>query len=87
MTAISIRIQPEDFDIAAEVERIRATNGGVGAIVTFSGICRDENGSLTALELEHYPGMAEAEIERIAKETGARWRAVVQWMGITRMLI
>ena len=70
---ISIRIQPEDFDIAAEVERIRTNDGDVGAIVTFSGICRDEDGRLTALELEHYPGMAEAEIERIAKQAGSRW--------------
>lgn len=73
MIAISIRVQPEDFEIAAEVERIRAIGGDVGAIVTFSGICRDEDGRLTALELEHYPGMAEAEIERIAKQAGSRW--------------
>ena len=72
MTPISIRIQPEDFDIAAEVDRVRAS-GEVGAVVTFSGICRDEDGRLNALELEHYPGMAEAEIERIAQESATRW--------------
>ncbi|MGO8127050.1 molybdenum cofactor biosynthesis protein MoaE, partial [Rhizobium ruizarguesonis] len=38
---------------------------GIGAVVTFSGLCRDEGGTLAALELEHYPGMAEAEIRRI----------------------
>ncbi len=47
--------------------------GDVGAVVTFSGICRDEQGSLTALELEHYPGMAEAEIMRIARQAAERW--------------
>jgi molybdopterin synthase catalytic subunit len=72
MIPIAIRLQTGDFDIAAEVARVRA-GADVGAIVTFSGICRDEGGRLAALELEHYPGMAEAEIERIAKEAAARW--------------
>lgn len=67
-----VRIQAADFDVAAEIDRVRMS-GGVGAVVTFSGICRDEEGSLTALELEHYPGMAEAEIMRIAKEAVKRW--------------
>jgi molybdopterin synthase catalytic subunit len=42
-------------------------------MVTFTGLCRDENGRLSALELEHYPGMAEAELQRIAREAGERW--------------
>ena len=42
-------------------------------MVTFSGLCRDEAGTLAALELEHYPGMAEAEIARIADEAVGRW--------------
>ena len=67
-----VSIQAADFDIAAEIERVSKT-GDVGAVVTFSGICRDEQGSLTALELEHYPGMAEAEIMRIAKQAAERW--------------
>ncbi len=45
----------------------------VGAVVTFTGLCRDEGGRLEALELEHYPGMAEAEIGRIAGEAAERW--------------
>jgi molybdopterin synthase catalytic subunit len=73
MIPVTIRIQKDDFDIATEVERLRAEGTDVGAIVTFSGICRDEDGRLTALELEHYPGMAEAEIERIAKDAANRW--------------
>jgi molybdopterin synthase catalytic subunit len=67
-----VRIQAADFDVSAEIDRVRAT-GDVGAIVTFSGICRDEQGTLTALQLEHYPGMAEAEIMRISGEAVERW--------------
>ena len=45
----------------------------IGAVVTFTGLCRDEGGTLAALEIEHYPGMAEAEIGRVAAEAEARW--------------
>ena len=68
-----VRIQAEDFDIAAEVTKMAAGRTDIGAIVTFTGLCRDEGGRLSALELEHYPGMAEAEIGRIAGEAVARW--------------
>lgn len=68
-----VRIQREDFDIAAEVARLTAGRSDIGAVVTFSGLCRDEGGRLAALELEHYPGMAEAEIARIADEAARRW--------------
>ena len=67
-----VRIQPADFDVAAEIQRV-VKGADVGAVVSFSGICRDEEGSLEALELEHYPGMAEAEIMRIANQAAARW--------------
>jgi len=70
---ITVRIQREDFDIAAEVARLSGESRDVGAIVTFSGLCRDEAGTLSALELEHYPGMAETEIRRIAEDAAARW--------------
>jgi molybdopterin synthase catalytic subunit len=69
----TVRIQREDFDTAAEIARLGEGRSDVGAIVTFSGLCRDEAGTLAALELEHYPGMAEAEIARIAKEAADRW--------------
>lgn len=72
-TDIHVRIQAEDFDPAAEVARMTAGNANIGAVVTFVGLCRDEDGTLAALELEHYPGMAEAEIGRIAEEAAARW--------------
>lgn len=68
-----IRVQREDFDAAAESTRLTVDRRDVGAVVTFTGLCRDENGTLTALELEHYPGMAEAEIGRIAKQAIGRW--------------
>ena len=68
-----IRIQREDFDIASEIKRLTAGRTDTGAVVTFSGLCRDDGGRLSALELEHYPGMAEAEIGRIAIQATQRW--------------
>tara|TARA_Y100000815_G_scaffold222091_1_gene208548 strand:- start:18697 stop:19155 length:459 start_codon:yes stop_codon:yes gene_type:complete len=68
-----IRVQKEDFDAAAESARLSANRRDVGAVVTFTGLCRDESGTLSALELEHYPGMAEAEISRIARQAVQRW--------------
>ncbi len=73
---IEIRVQAEDFDVAAESAKLSRLSTDVGAIVTFTGLCRDENGRLAALELEHYPGMAEAEIRRIAEEAADRWPLV-----------
>lgn len=72
MDAPLIAVRAEPLDIAAETARF--AKGDAGAIVTFVGVCRSENGRLKALELEHYPGMAEAEITRIAAEAGQRWR-------------
>ena len=68
-----VRIQQADFDIAAETAGLIAGRTDVGAVVSFLGLCRGEAGALEALELEHYPGMAEAEILRIAGEALARW--------------
>ena len=68
-----VRVQAGDFDIAAEIAAVTAGRTDIGAVVTFTGLCRDEGGQLAALELEHYPGMAEAEISRIAAEAAARW--------------
>jgi molybdopterin synthase catalytic subunit len=73
---IEVRIQTADFDIAAEIARLTQGRRDAGAVVTFSGICRDEDGTLAALELEHYPGMAEAEITRIAQEAASRWQLI-----------
>ena len=62
-----IRVQAQDFDLQAEIDALTAGRHDVGAVVTFTGLCRDEQGSLSALELEHYPGMAEAEMRRIGE--------------------
>jgi molybdopterin synthase catalytic subunit len=69
----TVRIQAEDFDTAAEIGKLTRGRADLGAVVTFTGLCRDEAGTLSALELEHYPGMAEAEIARIAAEAIGRW--------------
>ncbi len=69
-----VSIQADAFDVAAEIGRVEAEHGGrAGAVVTFTGLCRDEGGRLKGLELEHYPGMAEAEIGRVVDEARARW--------------
>ncbi|WP_324134847.1 molybdenum cofactor biosynthesis protein MoaE [Bosea sp. (in: a-proteobacteria)] len=69
----TIRIQREDFDLAAEIATLSAGRRDIGAVVSFTGLCRDEGGTLAALELEHYPGMAEAEIARVAEQAATRW--------------
>jgi molybdopterin synthase catalytic subunit len=74
MTTI-VRLQREAFDVAAEAERMTRGRTDIGAVITFTGLCRaDENGKpIAALTLEHYPGMAEAEIARHVEEANARW--------------
>lgn len=72
----AVRVQEEVFDTAAEIAALSGAGGDVGAIVTFSGVCRadaDARGALTALVLEHYPGMAEEEMSRHLEEARARW--------------
>ncbi|HEY0908662.1 MAG TPA: molybdenum cofactor biosynthesis protein MoaE [Bradyrhizobium sp.] len=76
MTAdATIRIQEADFDIAREIAALTKGRIDIGAVVSFSGICRgSENGEpIAALTLEHYPGMAEAEIKRHTDEAMSRW--------------
>ncbi len=69
----TIRVQASDFDPAAETERLVDGRTDIGAVVTFSGLCRDEAGALAALEVEHYPGMAESELAGVACDAEARW--------------
>lgn len=73
--AATIRIQEADFDVAQEIARLSKGRTDIGAVVSFTGICRGAEGSepIAALTLEHYPGMAEAEIKRHADEAMARW--------------
>lgn len=65
-----IAVQPEPFD---QAEALRGFGGTAGAIVTFTGVVRDDTGRMQALELEHYPGMTERAITAIAGEAQARW--------------
>ena len=71
---ILVRVQAESFDVAAEAARLTHGCTNIGALVSFTGLCRDEGGAFAALEIEHYPGMAEAEINRAALEAASRWR-------------
>jgi molybdopterin synthase catalytic subunit len=73
--AATIRIQQADFDVAREIAALSKGRTDIGAVVSFSGICRgtEESEPIAALTLEHYPGMAEAEIKRHADEAIARW--------------
>jgi molybdopterin synthase catalytic subunit len=68
---LTVRIQREDFDIGAEIARLTTGRTDIGAVATFTGICRGDG--IVAMTLEHYPGMAEAEIERHVEEAGSRW--------------
>ena len=72
MTPI-VRVEAAPFDAAREIRAADRGRTDIGALVTFTGLCRDEGGALAALEIEHYPGMAEAEIARVAAEALARW--------------
>jgi molybdopterin synthase catalytic subunit len=73
--AATIRIQEADFDVGREIAALTQGRVDIGAVVSFSGICRgSENGEpIAALTLEHYPGMAEAEIKRHTDEAMSRW--------------
>ena len=68
-----IRVQQEDFDVGAEIARLKSGHTDIGAIVTFTGTVRDQNGAVEEMTLEHYPGMTERELQRIETEANARW--------------
>jgi molybdopterin synthase catalytic subunit len=71
----TIRLQSEDFDAAAEAAALTRGRTDIGAVVTFTGICRgsEAGAPVAAMTLEHYPGMAETEIARHVEEAEARW--------------
>jgi molybdopterin synthase catalytic subunit len=76
MTAVvTVRLQHEPFDLAAEAAKLSRGHRNVGAVVTFTGICRgaEDGEPIAALTLEHYPDMAEAEIERHVQQACERW--------------
>jgi molybdopterin synthase catalytic subunit len=70
-----VSIQTADFDLSAEVAALRAGDGGVGAVCSFVGTVRDRGGAeaVSAMELEHYPGMTERAIEAMADAAHARF--------------
>jgi molybdopterin synthase catalytic subunit len=70
---VEVRVQREDFVAAEEAHALTRSRADIGAVVTFVGLCRDEGGKLAALEIEHYPGMAEAEMRKVVEEAQARW--------------
>ncbi|MEL6582276.1 MAG: molybdopterin synthase catalytic subunit MoaE [Pseudomonadota bacterium] len=67
-----VAVQAEDFDISAEIAALTASDGDIGAVVSFTGLVRN-TGGVAEMELEHYPGMTEAALERIADEADSRW--------------
>ena len=68
-----IRVQAEDFDPATYSGKLTAGRTDIGAIVTFTGTVRDQDGAVEEMTLEHYPGMTERELSRIEAEAQARW--------------
>ncbi len=72
---MSVSVQREDFDIAAEMARLTAADPDIGAVVSFTGLVRrmTNDGPIAAMELEHYPGMTERALEEITAEAEARW--------------
>jgi molybdopterin synthase catalytic subunit len=72
---MTVQIVDRAFDVAAETAALSRGRTDIGAVVAFSGICRDseDGGKIASLTLEHYPGMAEAEIARHVEEAEARW--------------
>ncbi len=70
-----IRVQTEDFDPGAELEQIVAGRHDIGGAVSFVGLVRDMAGDdhISAMTLEHYPGMTEKELEKIEADARSRW--------------
>lgn len=69
-----LSVQSAPFDLGAESLRFAAGAAGAGAVVTFTGIVRDNAGALQAMEIEHYPGMTERAIDAIMHDAVTRWQ-------------
>lgn len=69
---MSVSVQHEDFDLAAETDALAALSREVGAVATFLGYVRADD-ALTAMTLEHYPGMTEKALQSIVAQAQARW--------------
>ncbi|HMS95778.1 MAG TPA: molybdenum cofactor biosynthesis protein MoaE [Tabrizicola sp.] len=71
-----VGVQSAPFDVGAEVTAFTAGVRGAGAVVSFTGLVRDEGGSLSGMEIEHYPGMTEKAISGMVREAVSRWSLV-----------
>lgn len=72
---MSVSVQTEDFDIAAEIDALTVSDRNIGAVVTFSGLVREMTnaGAIQTMELEHYPGMTQRALQEIVAEANSRW--------------
>ncbi len=70
---MEIRVQQEPFAAGGELDAFTARADGAGAVVSFSGIVRDDSGKMAEMVIEHYPGMTERALETIAQEAMERW--------------
>ena len=70
---MSVSVQEDNFDVGAELKVLNADKRDIGAVVSFTGVVRDTDGNLEALELEHYPGMTVKALDAIEKEAVSRW--------------
>jgi len=71
---VRITVQDAPFDPGDELNRFSASCAGMGAVVTFTGVVRDNAaGTLSVMEIEHYPAMTEAALTRIAAQAQQRW--------------
>ncbi|MEM7169361.1 MAG: molybdenum cofactor biosynthesis protein MoaE [Pseudomonadota bacterium] len=70
-----IKVQQEDFDVAAELQALSGGNHKIGGVTVFVGLVRDmaDNENISAMTLEHYPGMTEKQLEKIEQEARNRW--------------
>lgn len=73
---MTVRVQTQDFDAGAEIERLRVGNPKIGAVASFIGIVRDlnEGAAVGSITLEHYPGMTEKSLASISEQAKARWK-------------
>ena len=83
---MKLSVQHEDFDAGAEIRELARANPKIGAIASFVGLVRDSNAGAAVgqMTLEHYPGMTQKSIRRIAEEAAARWQ-LIDWTVIHRI--
>ena len=70
---MSVRLLAAPFDPGAELAKFHTGRTDVGAIVSFTGVTRDDSGTLSYMEIEHYPGMTESALQKIEAEARNRW--------------